>query len=75
MHSSRGEITNTRLTCPLWFELMMSDCQWVASWVESWTDRDVRLCVVQPCRSICGVQVRSTSTVVDGEGEGHVGSC
>jgi hypothetical protein len=31
------------------------DCQWVASRVESWTDQDVRLCVVQPCRSACGV--------------------
>jgi hypothetical protein len=70
-----GEITNTRLTCPLRFGLMMSDCQCVASWVELWTDRYVRLCVVQPCWSACGVQVRSTSTVVDGEGEGHVGSC
>jgi hypothetical protein len=31
------------------------DCQWVASRVESWTDQDVRLRVVQPCRSACGV--------------------
>jgi hypothetical protein len=28
----KGEIANTRLTCPLWFGLMMSDCQWVAVW-------------------------------------------
>jgi hypothetical protein len=30
---------------------------------------------VQPCRSACGVQVWSTGTVVDSEGEGHAGSC
>jgi hypothetical protein len=30
---------------------------------------------VQPCRSTYGVQVFSTGMVVDGEGEGHVGSC
>jgi hypothetical protein len=28
----KGEIANTRLTCPLWFWLMMSDYQWVALW-------------------------------------------
>jgi hypothetical protein len=27
-----------RLICLLWFGLMMSDCQRVASWVESWTN-------------------------------------
>jgi hypothetical protein len=54
---------------------MMSSCQWVASWVESWTYRGVRLCVVQLCRSACGVQVWSIDTVVDGEGESHAGSC
>jgi hypothetical protein len=54
---------------------MMSYCQWVASWVESWTGRGVRLCVVQLCRSACGVQVWSIDTVVDGEGESHAGSC
>jgi hypothetical protein len=35
----------------------------------------VRLCVVQLCRSACGVQVWSIDTVVDGEGESHAGSC
>jgi hypothetical protein len=30
---------------------------------------------VQPCRSVCGVQLWSTGMMVDGEGEGHVGSC
>jgi hypothetical protein len=30
---------------------------------------------VQPCRSTCGVQVWSTWTVVDDEGEGHAGPC
>jgi hypothetical protein len=35
----------------------------------------MRLCVVQPCFSVCGMQVWSTGTVVDSEGEGHVGSC
>jgi hypothetical protein len=54
---------------------MMSDCQRVASRVESWTDRDVRLYFVQPCWSACGVQVWSTSTVIDDEGEDHVCSC
>jgi hypothetical protein len=36
---------NTRLTCPLWFGLMMSDCQWVALWGSQWTDHSVRLCL------------------------------
>jgi hypothetical protein len=60
----QGEIANTRLTYPLWFRLKMSDCQWVASRVESWIDRDVRLHVVQPCRSACGVQGWSTGVGV-----------
>jgi hypothetical protein len=30
---------------------------------------------VKPYRSACGVQVWSIGTVVDGEGEGHMGSC
>jgi hypothetical protein len=59
----------------LWFGLMMSDCQRVASWVELWTNRCVSYCVVQPCISVYGVQVWSTGTVVDGEVEGHAGSC
>jgi hypothetical protein len=63
---------NTRLTCPLWFDFMTSDYQRVASRVESWTDRGVRLCVVRPFRSVCVVQVWSIDTVVDGEC--HVGS-
>jgi hypothetical protein len=70
----KGEIVNTRLTCPLWFGLMMSDCQWVASRVESWTNQDMRLCVVQPCLAAYGIQVWCTCTVVDGEGESHAGS-
>jgi hypothetical protein len=53
----------------------MSDCQRVTTRVESWTDRDVRLYVVQPCQSACGVQVWNTGTMVDGEGKGHAGSC
>jgi hypothetical protein len=53
----------------------MSDCQWVAYRVESWTNRGVSYCIVQPCLLACGVQVWSTSTTVDGEGECHVGSC
>jgi hypothetical protein len=24
----KGEISKTRLTCPLWFGLMLSDCQY-----------------------------------------------
>jgi hypothetical protein len=56
-----------------WFGLVMSDCQRVVSRVESWTDRGVRLCVVQPSWSACGVQVCSTGTMVDDEG--HVSSC
>jgi hypothetical protein len=35
------QCANTRLTCPLWFRLMMSDCHRVLSRVESWTDRGV----------------------------------
>jgi hypothetical protein len=31
-------------------------------------------CVVQPCLLVCDVQVSSTSTMVDGKGEGHAGS-
>jgi hypothetical protein len=31
----KGEIVNTKLIGPLWFGLMMSDCQRVASRVES----------------------------------------
>jgi hypothetical protein len=37
----KGEIANTRLICPIWFGLIMSDCQRVASQVESWTNRGV----------------------------------
>jgi hypothetical protein len=54
---------------------MMSDCQRVVSWVELWTNRCVSYCVVQPCLSAYGVKVWSTRTVVDGEVEGHAGSC
>jgi hypothetical protein len=54
---------------------MVSDCQWSASGVESWINRGVSICVVQPCLSACGVQVWSTGTVVDGEGEDQMGSC
>jgi hypothetical protein len=32
-------------------------------------------CVVQPCLSVCGVQVWSIGTVVGDEGEGHAGLC
>jgi hypothetical protein len=59
----------------LWFRLVMSDCQQIASRVESGTNRGVRLCVVQPCLLACGVQVWSTCMVVNGEGEGHARSC
>jgi hypothetical protein len=51
---------NTRLTCTLWFGLMMSDCQWVALWGSQWTDQSVRLCLCNHvgrlvvCR--CGAQ-------------------
>jgi hypothetical protein len=34
-------IMNIRLICHLWFRLIMSGCQWVASWVESWTNQDM----------------------------------
>jgi hypothetical protein len=51
----KGEIVNTRLACPLWFKVMMSGCQRVASRVESWTNRGVSYCVVQPCLSACGM--------------------
>jgi hypothetical protein len=56
----KGEIANTRLTCPLWFGLMMSDCQQVALWGSKWTDQSVRLCIYNHvsrlvmCR--CGAQ-------------------
>jgi hypothetical protein len=30
---------------------------------------------MQPCLSACGMEVWSTGTVVDSEGEGHVGLC
>jgi hypothetical protein len=66
---------NTRLVYPLRFELMMSDCQQVASRFESWTNRAVSYVFVQPCLSTCGVQVWTTGTVVDDEGECHAGSC
>jgi hypothetical protein len=56
-------------------QLMMSDCQRVASWVESWTNLGVSICVVQPCLSACGVQVWSTGTMVNDEGEGHACLC
>jgi hypothetical protein len=36
---------NTRLTYPLWFRLMMSDCQQVALWGSQWVDQSVRLCM------------------------------
>jgi hypothetical protein len=51
---------NTRLTCPLWFGLIMSDCQRVALWGSQWTDQSVRLCLCNHvgrlvvCR--CGAQ-------------------
>jgi hypothetical protein len=35
----------------------------------------MRVYVVQPCLSACGVQVLSIGIVVDGEGEGRVSSC
>jgi hypothetical protein len=57
---------NTRLTCPFWFGLMMSECQQVVYQVESMTDRCVSYVYVQPCRSACGVQVWSTGTMVNG---------
>jgi hypothetical protein len=59
----------------MWFGLMISDFQWVSSQGESWTNRGVSICVVQPCLSACGVEVWSTRTVVDAKGVGHVGSC
>jgi hypothetical protein len=55
-------IANTRLTCPLWFRLMMSDCQRVALWSSEWTDQSVRLFLCNyvgrlvVCR--CGTQER-----------------
>jgi hypothetical protein len=39
------DATDTRLTYSLWFGLMMSDCQRIASRVESWIDQGVRLCM------------------------------
>jgi hypothetical protein len=48
---------------------MMSDCEWVASRVESWTDRGVSYVYVQPYLSAYGVQVWSTGTMVDDWGE------
>jgi hypothetical protein len=59
---------NIRLNCLLWFRLMISDCQRVASRVVSWTDRGVRLRVVQPCQWLvvcrCGARVRWSTTKV-----------
>jgi hypothetical protein len=53
----------------------MSDCQRVMLWFESWTNQSTRLCVVQLCLSACSMYVWSTGTMVEDEGEGHVGSC
>jgi hypothetical protein len=47
---------------------MMSDCQ------RQWTEHS-EIMYVQPCRAPCGVQVWSTRTMVDDEGEGHAGWC
>ena len=41
---------------------------------ESYTNKSTRLCFVQPSLSACGVQVCSTRTVVDNEGEDYAGS-
>jgi hypothetical protein len=54
---------------------MISDCRRVASRVESWTNRGLTVCVVQPCLSDCGVKVWSAGTVVDNEGKGQAGLC
>jgi hypothetical protein len=51
---------------------MMSDYQWVASQVESWTVQGMSYCVVQPCLSTC-VQVWSIEMMVYDKGEGHAG--
>jgi hypothetical protein len=55
----KREVASTRLICPLWFGLMMSDCQRVASRVESKTDRGMRLCMCNHVSQIvvcrCGV--------------------
>jgi hypothetical protein len=48
---------------------------WVMLWCESWTNKNTKAYVVQPCLSSCGVQVCSTGTVGDDEGEDHAGSC
>jgi hypothetical protein len=68
-------VANTRLICPWWFGLMMSDFQRVASRVESWTNQGMSYMFVQPCLLACGVQVWSIGMVLDDEGEGHAGSC
>jgi hypothetical protein len=55
-------LTNTRLTCPLWFGLIMSNCQRVTLWGSQWTDESVRLYICNHvgwlvvCR--CGAQRR-----------------
>jgi hypothetical protein len=66
---------NTKLTCSLWFELMMSDFQRIASQVESWTNWGMSYYLMQPYLSACGAQVWSIVMVVDDEGEGHAGLC
>jgi hypothetical protein len=64
----KDRVANTRLTCPLWFELMTSDCQRVALWGSQWTDQSVRLCLCNHvgrlvvCR--CGAQERLSTAEV-----------
>lgn len=60
---------NTRLICLIWFGLMISDCQQVASRVDSWTNRGMSYCVVNHVSwlvlSRCGAHVRwSTMKVI-----------
>jgi hypothetical protein len=64
----KEEIANTRLTCPMWFGLMMSDCQRVQLWGSQWTDQSVRLCfcnhVGRFVVCMCGAQGRWSMAVV-----------
>jgi hypothetical protein len=62
------EPANTRLTCPLWFGLMMRDCQRVALWGSKWANQSVRLCLCNHVGRLvvcmCGAQERWSTTEV-----------
>jgi hypothetical protein len=69
-----------KLICPLWFELMISDCQRIVFWCSRWTDQSMsyvlcnhvsRLmvcrCEVHVCCSMANVKVTRGFMPIDGE--------